>query len=100
MIITTESVGNVVTLKLDGRFATEQCRQFLKEMTLQLHTNAKSLVIDFEKIVYMDSSALGALLMIREKANALGKVISLLHCKGDVKTVLGIANFHKLFTIS
>ena len=100
MEITIQLVGNVVTLKLEGRFASEQCRQFLNEMGRQLHGNAQAVVIDFEKISYLDSSALGALLMMREKANALGKKISLSNCKGNVKTVLGIANFHKLFTIS
>ena len=97
MAIATEFVGNNLTLKLDGKLVSEQCRQFLKEMDRQLQTDVRALVVDFEKVSYIDGSFMGTLLVMREKANVLGKKISLSNCKGNVKTVLGIAHFHKLF---
>jgi anti-anti-sigma factor len=48
---------------------------------------------------YLDSSGLGMLLMLREKAQAANKTVSLRNCRGAVRQVLDIANFAKLFTI-
>jgi HptB-dependent secretion and biofilm anti anti-sigma factor len=56
-------------------------------------------VVDFGRVDYLDSSALGMLLLLREKAEAAGKKVSLANLSGTVKQVLEIANFGKLFTI-
>ena len=53
--------------------------------------------LDFMNTSYLDSSALGMLLMWKDK-NPDSKLI-LTNCKGIVFDVLKIANFHKLFTI-
>ena len=58
------------------------------------------LEIDLGEVDYLDSSALGMLLMLREKAQAANKKIVLSNCKGSVRQVLEIANFGKLFTIT
>ena len=52
-----------------------------------------------EEVDYLDSSGLGMLLMLREKAQAANKTVSLRNCRGAVRQVLDIANFAKLFTI-
>jgi hypothetical protein len=40
------------------------------------------------------------LLMLREKAEAVNKTVSLANCRGSVRQVLDIANFGKLFPIT
>ena len=99
MKIITQMLGNGLTAKLEGKFSYAECSSFLKETTAQLKTAAKTLVIDFEKVSYLDSSALGALLMLRERASASGKSIALSNCNGDVKDVIAISNFHKIIPI-
>jgi len=42
---------------------------------------------------------LGILLLLRDKANAMGKKVELANLQGTVKDVLEIANFHKIFNI-
>ena len=44
-------------------------------------------------------AALGMLLMLRDKAKASGRAVTLANCRGAVKQVLDIANFGKLFAI-
>jgi anti-anti-sigma factor len=51
-------------------------------------------------VAYLDSSALGMLLMVRERAQAANKEISLSQANPTVMKILDIANFSKLFTIS
>lgn len=49
---------------------------------------------------YLDSSALGMLLMLRDKLGGANKEVALVGVRGNVKQVLDIANFAKLFQIS
>jgi len=50
-------------------------------------------------VEYLDSSALGMLLLVRERAEAVGKPVVLSHPNPTVAQILDIANFRKLFTI-
>ena len=54
----------------------------------------------FVRLISSDSSALGMLLQLKEKSDALKKVIKLQNCSQLAKDVLAIANFDKLFEIS
>ncbi len=59
----------------------------------------REIAINFKQVDYLDSSALGMLLLLREKSEAAGKSVSLIGLQGMVKQVLEIANFGKLFSI-
>lgn len=56
-------------------------------------------VVDLREVDYLDSSALGMLLLLRDKGKALNKQVSLANCAGTVRDVLRVANFDKLFTL-
>ena len=60
---------------------------------------AGKIVVDLGLVDYLDSSALGMLLMLRDKATGSNREIALSNCKGPVKQVLDIANFGRLFQI-
>ena len=51
------------------------------------------------EVEYLDSSALGMLLLLRDKGKAMGKQVSLANCGGTVRDVLRVANFDKLFAL-
>lgn len=87
-------------IRLEGRFDFNAHRTFREayEPALGL-TGVSEFEIDFGKVDYLDSSALGMLLMLKEKAQASGKTVALVNCRGTVKQVLEIANFGKLFTM-
>jgi anti-anti-sigma factor len=70
----------------------------LQRFTLQFNRTAVQL--HMSQIDYIDSAALGMLLIVREKANLAKKSISLSSPSAAVKQVLEIANFEKLFAIS
>lgn len=56
-------------------------------------------VVDLGETVYIDSSALGMLLLLREHAGNQGAEVVLRGPSPDVRNILEIANFHTLFTI-
>jgi len=57
-------------------------------------------VVDMMETEYMDSSALGMLLMLREHAGGNNSNITLRNCSQDIKTILSVANFQSLFNIA
>lgn len=98
-ITSTEDAGRLV-LKLSGRFDFHSHRDFRGAYEQALKSaSAKTIEVNFNGVDYLDSSALGMLLLFREKADASGKHVELAGLKGTVKQVLDVANFGKLFSI-
>lgn len=88
-------------IKLSGRFDFNTHREFRGAYEpLVMDADVRSVIVDFTAVDYLDSSALGMLLMLRDKLTSVGKEVALIGVKGNVKQVLDIANFGKLFSIS
>ena len=92
--------GIVATLNMNGRFDFSAHRAFKDayEPLLQ-EKDHKTLDINLAEVTYMDSSALGMLLLLHERAQVDGKEIVLSRVNSTVLQILDIANFRKLFTI-
>jgi anti-anti-sigma factor len=87
-------------IRLAGRFDFNAHRTFREACEPALHlAGVREIEIDFSDVEYLDSSALGMLLMLKEKAQATSRVVALANCNGTVKQVLDIANFGKLFAM-
>lgn len=90
-----------VTIKLAGRFDFNTHREFRAAYEpLITDSTVRSVAVDFAGVDYLDSSALGMLLMLRDKLGGGNKEVALTGVRGNVKQVLDIANFGKLFQIS
>lgn len=100
MQITRQDEPDRLLLKLSGRFDFHCHKDFRAAYEQALESKQTSRIeVDFSGVDYLDSSALGMLLLLREKADAVGKQIALSGLHGTVKQVLDVANFGKLFTI-
>lgn len=62
-------------------------------------SEAKSFLIDLGETSYIDSSALGMLLLLRDFAGGGESDITIANCNDDVKKVFTVSNFHQLFHI-
>lgn len=94
------SADNQVTLRPQGRFDFNSFRSFRTDYEAALaQAGVKSVLVDLQGVQYIDSAALGILLLLRDKAAPLGIQVELANLTGTVKDVLEIANFHKIFTI-
>ena len=88
-------------IKLVGRFDFNTHRDFRSAYEpLISDDGVHSVTVDFSGVDYLDSSALGMLLMLRDKLGGVSKEVGLTGVSGNVKQVLDIANFGKLFNIS
>lgn len=101
MQATVTKEGSQAVIKLSGRFDFNTHRDFRAAYEPLVGDPAlRDVVVDFQSVDYLDSSALGMLLMLRDKITGSGKEVVLGNVGGNVKQVLEIANFGKLFKIS
>jgi HptB-dependent secretion and biofilm anti anti-sigma factor len=100
MLIRETRNNSSATLALEGRFDFNAHRDFRGAYDGLLGDPVvREIVIDFARVDYLDSSALGMLLLLREKSESGAKTVVLSGLQGTVKQVLEIANFQRLFTI-
>lgn len=100
MQIATTLLEDNATLALNGRFDFSAHRDFRGAYTTQLENpKIRAVTIDFARVDYMDSAALGMLLLLRQGAEDAGKSVVLCGATGSVQKILEIANFGKIFTV-
>lgn len=91
----------VVTISLSGRFDFNCHREFRAVMAEAMKCGTvEGIQVDLRGADYIDSSALGMLLMLREEAHAAGRTVTLAGAQRAVKQMLEIANFAKLFPMA
>jgi anti-anti-sigma factor len=91
---------NNVQIRLKGRFDFSAHREFRTASDNALEIKGiHKISVDLSGVDYLDSSALGMLLILRDKAQATNKNIELTNARQSVAQVLEIANFKNLFTI-
>jgi len=91
--------AEVVTIELRGRFDFSVHKQFraaYKEQDL----SGTFYVVNMSAVEYIDSSALGMLLLLREHAQARGGTVRIVDCDSNIRNILKIANFDRLFDIA
>jgi anti-anti-sigma factor len=89
---------DVLTIKILGRFDFDTHLN-MREATNLVGEGIKNVVVDLSMTDYLDSSALGMLLVLRDRvSNDQGSII-IQGAKPEVKKILQIANFDKLFKI-
>ena len=100
MSVNVSVAGNTATINMTGRFDFNMQRDFKAAYDPQLKNAAVTVIdVNLAAVDYLDSSALGMLLMLRERAAAAGKSLKLSKPGDGVAQILEVANFSKLFTI-
>lgn len=88
------------TISMTGRFDFNSQREFRSAYEEAIKGyGVNELEVDLAGVDYIDSSALGMLLLLKEKASAANKEVCLVNCRGTVLQILEVANFNKLFPI-
>lgn len=94
-----DSGTHTLVIKVSGRFDFGVHQDFRKA-TEKATQEIKTIVVDMTNADYVDSSALGMLLVLRDKVGDNRNAVLIKNAKPDVKKILEIANFDKLFTLS
>ena len=100
MAINVQILDHAARINMQGRFDFQVHREF-KEAYIPLLDNpaVREIEVEMSRVDYLDSSALGMLMLLNERAKAVNKPVALLNTSGVVSQVLEVANFSKIFNI-
>jgi anti-anti-sigma factor len=93
---TPSSDGTTLTLRTGERF------DFTVQPALRAAcagARARCYVLDLRDTCYMDSSALGMLLQLREQAGGSREAIRIRNARPAIREILSVANLQQLMTI-
>jgi len=94
----TSDEGNKVTIAVAGKFDFQLYDEF-RASYADTAGNGVEYVVDLAETDYLDSSALGMLLLLREHAGGESSSIEIKQATPEVRKILDVANFGKLFKI-
>lgn len=93
--------NNSATLYLGGQFTFSAHRDFKAAYMRQLDNDKiGNIIIDMEKVDYLDSAALGMLLVLRDQVGKTSKSLFLSKPSPISARTFDIAGFNKLFVIN
>lgn len=85
--------NDTITVEITGRFDF----RLIKEFQQLLGRDPRTWVVDFTAVDYVDSSALGMLLLLRERVGGDRMRIHLRGVRGQPRDVLLMAKFDRMF---
>lgn len=88
-----------LTIEVDGRFDASSLDEFRKCYEDVSSGTPARYNVDLKNAVYLDSSALGMLLVLRDYAGGETAQITISNCSPEVKKIFSISSFEQLFTI-
>ncbi len=92
------SDGKELTISIHGKFDFGVVNDFRRAYS-SLGEDKPTVYIDLRETEYLDSSALGMLLNMRKAINEQVNAIHIINCRSEVRNILDISRFDKLFVI-
>lgn len=91
--------GREATIRISGRFDFSQNQEF-RSVLEGAGANVEKFVVDLRETDYVNSSALGMLLVLRDKVGGQKERVRIVNVNPDVKKISTIANFGQMFAIA
>lgn len=99
-VVKHQSSGDRVVLEISGRFDFQIHREFRNSyQTLLSEAGLKKIELDFKRVDYIDSSGLGMLLLLRERAMDKAIEIIISRPSSMVAQMFEVASFGRLFKL-
>lgn len=100
MIMNIQIRAHTARVDMSGRFDFEVHRDFKNAYTALLNkADLHEIELEMSKIDYLDSAALGMLMLLHERAREAQKPVVLLNPSSAAAQVMEVANFSKIFAI-
>ncbi len=91
--------GKLLTIQIQGRFDFSSLQVFRNSYETA-NVKPQSYVVDMKECDYLDSSALGMLLSLRDYAGGDDAKIKIMNCTNDVRKILLITKLDELFDVT
>jgi anti-anti-sigma factor len=92
--------GKKVQINISGRFDYKLSQEFRDTYRQIPGQEGVAYYVNLSEADYMDSSALGMLLLLREHAKCRGGTVYIEKPSEQINNILKVANFEQLFTIN
>jgi anti-sigma B factor antagonist len=93
-----EQREKVLLVKIDGRLVAAYAEEFQNQVLDHMET-CKSIVIDLSKMTHIDSSGLGSLVFLLQRANAIGGNVKLACLQSRPRIIFEITRVFRVFEI-
>lgn len=91
-------MADIETIFLPSRFDYSYHRQFSEIYNPLLEkAGCKEIILDFSRVDYLDSSALGMMVLVQKKAGAQGIKVKIKSARDATEEILKMANMQKIF---
>ena len=97
MEITSKKYGSAVIVNVDGRIDTNTAMEFGEKVN-DILDNITDLILDFEKVEYISSLGLRAILELQKRMLSQG-VMKIINANAAVMDVFNMTGFSKILTI-
>lgn len=87
-----------IAIKL-SRFEAATIEAFQKKLDNSWSASIQEVVIDLDKVDFIDSSGIGALLSVQKKFRNIAKPVMLMNAKPTVISVIELLRLHRVFDI-
>lgn len=99
MSVSVSDNNKSATIRVSGRFDFSLHNEFRKSYK-DLDIKGGEYIIDLSETEYLDSSALGMLLLLKEHAETETSKVRIINANDEIREILNIASFDKLFSLS
>ena len=91
--------GDALELSLTGKFTFSDSKTFNDVLREISNSSYRSVIIDLKSVDFIDSAALGILLLTRDKCDKSNTDLVVRNPKGQVRQMFDISRFSDLFKI-
>ncbi|MBM3617054.1 MAG: STAS domain-containing protein [Alphaproteobacteria bacterium] len=100
MDYTTDWRDSTCRLNIKGTFTFSDNAKFREILSLLKDEKVAILELDLSDLQFIDSAALGMLLLLHDEAQKKQKRVSISGAQGQIKKMLQLSNFEEIFNIS
>ncbi len=97
--IQTEKANDVAIVVLEGEINISNATEVRNMFTKLLQSGEKRVLVDFQKVVFIDSSGLAVLIEMMQRLEKVNGRLRLCNANRRIKDIFEIVKIHKLFRI-
>lgn len=91
--------GGIKVLNLAGEVDVYTAPRFKEAVNAIIDSGQRHLVVNMERVTYMDSSGFGTLLSATKRLKPVGGTVNLVKCSGSIDRILRITRLDAVFRI-
>ncbi|MBD2461124.1 STAS domain-containing protein [Oscillatoria sp. FACHB-1407] len=92
-----QAFPQIVVLKPSGILDSTQTKKLRSDIDAVLNSSTKAVLIDLENVTFMDSSGLGALVIILKSVRMSGGKLYICSMNSQIQMLFELTGMHKVF---